>query len=57
MMAPGDKLLAVLVLMFMTGIIMGGWWWLLCVPLVLVIAFVVIACVAADRLFRGIRLW
>lgn len=56
-MAPGDKLLAVLVLLFMTGIIMGGWWLVLCVPLVLVIAFVVIACVAADRLFRGIRLW
>lgn len=56
-MAPGDKLLAVLVLLFMTGIIMGGWWLVLCLPLVFVLVFVGFAVWAADRFFKGLRLW
>lgn len=56
-MATGDKLLAVLVLLFMTGVIMGGWWLVLCLPLAFAITFVGLAVYAADRFFKGLRLW
>lgn len=61
-MAPGDKFLAVLVLLFMGGIglVLEGaslLWLVLCLPLVLAIAFVGFAVWAADRFFKGLRLW
>lgn len=56
-MAPGDKLLAVLVILFCAGLALGGWGYLLCVPLVFVILFVGFAVWAADRFFKGLKLW
>lgn len=56
-MAPGDKLIAILVILFGAGLVIGGWGYLLCAPLVLAIVFVGFAVWAADRFFKGLRLW
>lgn len=61
-MAPGDKLLAALVLLFMAGLGLslegaGVLWLVLCLPMVIAIVFVGFAVWAADRFFKGLRLW
>lgn len=52
-----DKILALLVLLFVAGLSIGGWGYLLCAPLILGIVGTVGIFWLASRHFKGIKLW